>query len=65
MPNAVKLLNSKMGTSKTDEAEDLVMLGVRVPEDLKRRIRVAAALNDQDMSPYVRDLLEKEVPHID
>jgi predicted HicB family RNase H-like nuclease len=54
-----------MGTSKTDEAEDLVMLGVRVPEDLKRRIRVAAALNDQDMSPYVRDLLEKEVPHID
>jgi predicted HicB family RNase H-like nuclease len=49
------------------EAEDseLKMVGTRVKPELWRRVRVAAAKNDQTISDYLRDLLDEHVPEVE
>lgn len=52
-----------MSTTETDN-QDTESLLTRVPPDIKKRVRVAAAMEDKSISEYLRDLVEDEVPEI-
>jgi predicted HicB family RNase H-like nuclease len=47
------------------EDGDQKMVGTRVDPELHRRVRVAAAMKDQTISQYLRELLDEHVPQID
>lgn len=43
-----------------DQQSEQAWLSVVLPEDLKRWVRVEAAMRDMSASAYVRDMVERE-----
>lgn len=48
-----------------DQQNDQAWLSVVLPENLKRRVRVEAAMRDMSASAFVRNLVEREMHELD
>lgn len=50
---------------RVDEDDETKILGIRIPETLKRRLEEVAKSGDLSVSDLVRDMIEREVSRLE